>query len=231
MNVKPLVVQACRAVAVVTLAIIPVTNTQPRWWLLVALGAFIFGTEFVSARVDRSKSSRLQEIQHRALRVIADLASVTGDRYDLWVVDIYLPEWSWKLSKGRPRRQLVRALSLTLTDVQHVPSEIPLSGTNPLVLPYVTRTPIFWSDRTLDPNPQGEDEHHSDWDEDELKGTYGAVSVNPIVNNTGHDCRGTLVVHTKPDPELVTTAAGILNTSRGRRHISEACHDIHGHLM
>ena len=230
MKIRPMLVQACRALAAVTLAILPVTGKAPPWWLLTTLGAFIFVSEFVSARIERSRSTRLQRIQHRALRVIADLASGTGERYDLWVVDVYLPEWKWIIAKG-VRKQLSRALSLTLTDVQNVPPEIELSDTSPFARCYRTREHISWWDHRLKPAPVAEDTCSSKQDDDRLTGTYGAVSFNAIVDNTGHDCRGILVVHTKPDPELVTTAVGILNSSRGRRHISEACHDIHGHLI
>lgn len=228
MRVKPLLIQASRAVVAVILAVVPITQITPPWWLLTALGAFIFGSEFISARVDKSRSRRLQSIQHRALRVIADLASGTADRYDLWVVDMYLPELGWSYSRGI-RKRLVRALSLSLTDVQRVPPEIEISDSNPLARCYSETEQLTWWDPALKPMAEDDDSHPCEV-HDELKDTYGAVSVNPIVNNTGHDCRGILVVHTKPDPELVTTAVGILNSSRGRRHISESCHDIHGHL-
>ena len=170
----------------------------------------------------------MQSIQQRALRVIADLASATASPHDLLVVDVYLPQLGWTLSRGI-RKRLIRALSLTLTDVQRVPPEIELSDSSPLARCYSEARELTWWDHELKPVLEGDG--GDPWEvHDELKHTYGAVSVNPIVNNTGHDCRGILVVHTKPDPELVTTAVGVLDSSRGRRHISESCHDIHGYL-
>ena len=228
MKVKSLLVQASRATAAVILAVISGTEVSAPWWLLAALGGFIFVSEFISARVDKSRSRTMQKIQHRALRVIADLASATTTPHDLWVVDVYLPELGWTASRGVKKR-LVRALSLSLTDVQAVPPEIELSESNPLARCYSNAEELTWWDRELKPMPESDrsDSHES---RDKLKQTYGAVSVNPIVNNTGHDCRGILVIHTKRDPELVTAAVGVLDSSRGRRHISECCHDIHGYL-
>ena len=228
MKVKSLLVQAARALAAVTLAVIPVAQIAPPAWLLITLGAFIFLSEFISARVEKSRSRTMQSIQQRALRVIADLASATASPHDLLVVDVYLPELGLSLSRG-VRKRLVRALTLTLTDVQHVPPEIELSDSSPLARCYSDAEKLIWWDRELNPVLEGNrgDPHEA---HDELKHTYGAVSVNPIVNNTGHDCRGILVVHTKPDAELVTTAVGVLDSSRGRRHISDSCHDIHGYL-
>ena len=228
MKVKSLLVQAARALAAVTLAVIPVTQIAPPWWLLTALGVFIFASEFVSARVDKSRSRTMQSIQQRALSVIADLASATASPHDLFVVDVYLPELAWTPSRGI-RKRLVRALSLTLTDVQRVPPDIELSDSSQLARCYSEVQELTWWDPAFKPVLEG-DEADSPEVHDDLRNTYGAVSVNPIVNNTGHDCRGILVVHTKPDPELVTKAVGVLKSSRGRRHISESCHVIHGHL-
>ena len=228
MKVKSLSVQAARALAAVTLAVIPVMQIKPPSWLLIALGVLIFVSEFISAKVEKSRSRAMQSIQQRALRVIADLASDTASPHDLLVVDVYLPEFGCSLSRG-VRKRLVRALSLTLTDVQHVPPEIELSDSCPLARCYSKAEKLIWWDHDLNPVPEGDEGEQSEV-HDELKHTYGAVSVNPIVNNTGHDCRGILVIHTKPDAELVTTAVGVLDSSRGRRHISDSCHDIHGYL-
>ena len=229
MKLSPVFFQTSRAIAAVMLAIIPVTSKAPRWWLLIALGGFIVLSEVFSTRIENVRSTRIQKIQRRALRVIADLASVAGERYDFWVVDIYLPGWSWSRSKGI-RRELKRTLSLTLTDVQNVPTEVSIAEANPLARCYRTRQQLLWADSKLNAAPSAEDSCLSSEHNDQLSGTYGAVSVNPLVNETGHNCRGILLVHTKPDPELVTTAFGILNSSLGRRHVAEACHDIHGDL-
>lgn len=228
MKFNSLLVQASRAIAAVILAVIPVTQVSPPWWLLTALGGFIFASEFISASVDKSRSRTMQRIQQRALRVIADLASATTTPHDLLVVDVYLPELGWTISRGVKKR-LVRALSLSLTDVQAVPPEIELSESNPLARCYSKAQELTWWESELKPMPES-DGSESRENCDKLKQTYGAVSVNPIVNNTGHDCRGILVIHTKRDLELVTAAVGVLDSSRGRRHISECCHDIHGYL-
>lgn len=223
-------VQSFRGVAIVALALIPAAEITLPLWLLIVLGASIFVSEYFSSRIVKSRSARLQKIQDRTLRVIADLASGTGERYDLWVIDVYLPDRRWFSEKGL-RKQLTRAVSLTLTDVQNVPPEIELTDNGPLARCYKTREHIFWCDPHLNPDPASQDACSSEEDNEKLSGTYGVASVNAIVNNTGHDCRGILVIHTKPDPELVTSAFGILTSPRGRRHILAACHDIHGHLI
>ena len=216
-----------RVFSAIILAILPfITPTGAPWWVLIALCVVILVSELLSTVMHGANSNKMQKIQRRALRVIADLSSGTGARHDLWVVEIYLPRLSWPNSYGI--RKLKRALSLSLTDIQEVPAEIALSDDCPLARCYKQRKRLLWADARysavqLDAPPfSGDDE--------KLQGIYGAVSINPLVDDTGHECRGILLVHTKPDPEFVTTAVGILEASRGRRHIDDASHDIHGHL-
>ena len=228
MKLGALPVQALRIVSAIALAILPATPNGAPWWVLTTLGALILISEFFSTRVKRANSSKMQKIQRRALRVIADLSSGTGARHDLWVVDIYLPRFSWPTSHGI--RKLKRALSLSLTDVQDVPPEVALSDDNPLARCYKHRRRLLWVDPRYNTVRSGAEAPSSPEDDQKLRDTYGAVSINPLVDDTGHKCRGILLVHTKPDPVLVTTAVGILDASRGRRHIDDASHDIHGHL-
>ena len=219
--------QALRIFLVTALTILPATAINASWWVLTALGVLILISELFSTRMQRTNSNRMQKIQRRALRVIADLSHSTGARHDLWVVDIYLPRLSWPTFKGI--RKLKRALSLSLTDVQDVPSEVAISDDSPLARCYKQRKRLLWVDSRYGA-AHSTAEAESPNDDEKLRGTYGAVSINPLVDDTGHKCRGILLVHTKPDPEFVTTAVGILGASRGRRHIDEASHDIHGHL-
>ena len=228
MKLRPSLVQALRVLSAIALAILPVTPKGAPWWVLTALGTLILVSELLSAIMQGANSSKMQIIQRRALRVIADLSSGTGAGHDIWVVDIYLPRLSWPTSHGI--RKLKRALSLSLTDVQDVPPEVALSDDDPLARCYKQRKRLLWADARYNAVRLGVDTPSSPEDDEKLRDTYGAVSINPLVDPTGHKCRGILLVHTKPDPELVTTAVGILQASRGRRHIEDASHDIHGHL-
>lgn len=220
-------IQALRIPLVIALAILPNTSAGSSWWVLTPLGALILISELFSTRMQRTNSNRMQKIQRRALRIIADLSHSAGGRHDLWVVDIYLPRLSWPTFKGI--RKLKRALSLSLTDVQDVPSEVAISDESPLARCYKQRRRLLWVDSRYAAAHSSE-EAESPTDDEKLRGTYGAVSISPLVDENGHKCRGILLVHTKPDAELVTTAVGILDASRGRRHIDDASHDIHGHL-
>ena len=220
-------IQALRIFLVIALAILPATPKGASWWVLTGLGTLILISELCSTLMQRANSNKMEKIQQRALRVIADLSYGTGARHDVWVVDIYLPRLSWPTSKGI--RILKRTISLSLTDVQNVPPEVALSDDEPLARCYKYRKRLLWVDSRYNTAHSTVDALSSK-DDEKLRNTYGAVSINPLVDNTGHKCRGILLVHTKPDPELVTTAVGILDASRGRRHIDDASHDIHGHL-
>ena len=219
--------QALRILLVTALTLLPATSIDASWWILATLGVLILISELFSTRMQRANSDKIQKIQRRALRVIADLSHSTGARHDLWVVDIYLPQLSWPTLKGI--RKLKRAVSLSLTDVQDVPAEVAISDDDPLARCYKHRKRLLWVDSEYG-TAHSTTDASSPKDDKMLRGTYGAVSINPLVDDTGHKCRGILLVHTKPDTEFVTMAVGVLNASRGRRHIDEASHDIHGHL-
>ena len=60
--------------------------------------------------------------------------------------------------------------------------------------------------------------------------SYGVISVNPVVDNLGQECRGLLVVHAKRDAEIVTKVLGALQQPEGKRRMAAACVDLHGYL-
>ena len=229
MKLRASLVQTFRVLSAIILATLTVSTpigVSVPWWVLTVLGALILVSELLSTVLQGANSSKMQKIQRRALRVIADLSSGTGARHDIWVVEIYLPRLSWPNFRGI--RKLKRTLSLSLTDIQEVPAEIALSDDGPLARCYKQRKRLLWADTRFNTIPLPAPPLPED--DKELRNIYGAVSINPLVDDTGHKCRGILLVHTKPDPEFVTTAVGILGASRGRRHIVDASHDIHGHL-
>ena len=126
---------------------------------------------------------------------------------------------------------LVRELSFALKDVREVPREV--DGDNRLFGgSFRQRERRVWWDQNV---VQIESEVNQ-WREltmhenQELGNRYGAISINPIVDSLGNDCRGLLVVHVARDSEISTTAAGVFSQNEGQSRLSQACNDIHGYL-
>ena len=228
------------AAATVGLAIAGLFGDSNRPWAwILGLASFIVLHAFVSWRRERSSSSRLGrkygDIQGRVLRLISDLSDLTAREFDLWMVDLYLPRSSLILSARSPflvKQTLVRELSLAFTDVRTVPLEIELS--HELFGPcFVQSQPGLWWDGGLAQMRIEEDNRWDDLDDlvnSEIKKTYGAISVNPLVDMLGRHCLGLLVIHTKRDSETATKALGALAQSEGMRRLAGACRDIHGQL-
>ena len=166
------------------------------------------------------------KVQRRALRVISDLAPISSNRYDLWVVDIYVAKRA--MSAGF-RRMLVREISLAHTHTEDVPAAVTVDESNIFGDSFANRKVALWWDVAL-----GEPCASDLWataspkqSADLLEGTYGALSVNPLLNQAGGDCKGVLVVYAERDQEKVASAVSTLRTSEGRRRLREACQDIH----
>ena len=157
-------------------------------------------------------------------RAIADLGAVSGDNYDFWIIEIYLLQWTWT-STGLAKR-LVRQPPMALTDVQTLPAEIPTSGDGAFATSFRTRKPAVWWDLQFGPSPTNYDSYTTQFAHDQTA-AYGAISVSPLADNTGRDCRGVLVVQTKPDPVHVAAAVGVFRSPEGRRRIADTCHDIY----
>ena len=213
-----------RAAAAVGLTIGSVANQDPLWWWLVPLGVFIVASESISGWRDRNRNAVLQVVDQRVVRAIADLGAVSGDNYDFWIIEVYLLQWTWT-STG-PARRLVRQPPLALTDVQALPAEVPTSGDGAFAASFRTRKPAVWWDLQFGPTPTKHESYTTQFDHDQTA-AYGAISVSPLADRTGRDCRGVLVVQTKPDPLHVTAAVGVFRSPEGRRRIADTCHDIY----
>ena len=213
-----------RAAAAVGLTIVSVVNDDPLWWWLVPLGAFIVASESISGWRDRNRNVVLQMVDQRVVRAIADLGALSGDNYDFWIVEVYLLQWTW--ASMRPTRRLVRQPPFALTDVQALPAEIPTTGNGALAMSFNTRKPAVWWDPQIGPAPTESDPYTTQFDHDQTT-AYGAISVTPLADQAGRDCRGVLVVQTKPNAMHVTAAVGVFRSPEGRRRISETCHDIY----
>ena len=224
MFLSMLLSRGLRALAAVGLTILPVAYEEPLWWWLVLPGAFIVGSEWVSGWRDRKRNAVLQVVDQRIVRAIADLGAVSGENYDFWIIEVYLLQWRW-IWRG-PARKLVRQPPLALTYVQALPAEISVSGDDAFATSFKTRKPTLWWNLQLGPSPEQHEPYTEEFASDQ-KAVYGAISVSPLVDGAGRDCRGVLVVQTKPEPTHVTAAVGVFRSSEGRRRIADTCHDIY----
>ena len=224
--------------ATVGLTLLVGSRDQPLSWTL-GLAAFIVVHSLATWWRARSLPVRLghnyDRLLRRVLRLIADLSDLTAREFDLWMVDLYVQRTSVVPSTSHPyliRKRLVRQLSLALTDVRALPSEIEL--THAFYGPCLSKSqPGIWWDNSLVSSTKAS---NNKWFEvgsavnDELRQTAGMISVNPIVDGLGQNCRGLLVVHTRSDSEIATKALGVLTQSEGLRRLSGACEDIHSYL-
>lgn len=213
-----------RAAAAVGLTIGSVANQDPLWWWLVPLGVFIVVSESISGWRGRNRTGVLQMVDQRVVRAMADLGAVSGGNYDFWIMEVYLLQWIWT-STG-PRKRLVRQPPLALTDVHALPAELPISGNGAFATAFRTRRPAVWWDLRFGPSPTKHENYTTQFDQHHT-GAYGAISVSPLADHASRDCRGVLVVQTKPDPMHVAAAVGVFRSSEGRRRIADTCHDIY----
>ena len=209
---------------------------EQRWVWIVATACFLAVVFFAVMDYRREKRSftrfgrGYEIILSRVLSLIADLADLTAGEFGLWVIDLYLPTHTAVFRRKGRVRKLVLSLHIALTDIEVVQNEIEtghqLFGrcfSDP-------RSGIWWD---IELAPLSEENLRQRLDEkvnDQLKAQYGIVSVNPVVDNLGRDCRGILVIHAKRDAEAVIKALGALTQSEGKRRIAIACVDIHNHL-
>lgn len=232
-----------RVAATVGLTVLSIGEDFKPWVFLLA--GFIVLHECVQYVRDRRSSLRGNElVQRRIMRLIADLAELSGDKYHLWVTDIYIPKYfvdgiggAMRLVQTKLLRHdrrvvaLVRELSFALKDVREVPREV--GGDNRLFgVSFRQKERRVWWDHNM---VQIESDVNQ-WCEltvqenRELSSRYGAISINPIVDPLGNDCRGLLVVHVARDSEISTTAAGVFSQDQGQVRLSQACNDIHSLL-
>ena len=223
-----------RVVATIGLTIsLSIGNSNLPWPWILFFAVTIVVHEIGTYLRERRSSNRLglqsETVHRRVLRLIADLAELAGARFDLWVVDIYLPRPSLFFPKGRRSvGKLVRELSLGLTDFRDVPLKVAanrgLFGGS-----FTESSRQLWWNSELAPSSSGENQWDklSEVENNELRGNYGAISVNPIVDHLRRKCIGLLVIHVKPIAEIATTAVGVFTASAGERRLVEACNDIH----
>lgn len=229
--------RSIRVVATVALAFLGVIGNPDQLWVWIVASlcvVIILLFEIMSYRRTQHGENRLgrnyEAILGKVLSLIADLSDLTAREFDLWVVDLYLPSHPSTMSLQTRIRKLELSLHIALTDVRTVRSEIDLDHQFFGRCFTECRSDIWW-DVALTPTTE-----ENRWggldcgDNHNIRTEYGVVSVNPVVNHLGRDCRGLLMVHARQDPETVTKVLSALRQSEGKRRIAAACIDIHNHL-
>ena len=226
------------AIAAVGLAIAGLWDDVDRPWALILIfaGFLIFHAGINSVR-DKKLSVVLgrnyASVQGRILRLLADLAEITAGGYELWKVDVYLPEKRFSRSGlWFQTTKLSLELSVSLTDMRPALVNIEPSDQFFWECYRATRSRLWW-DPTLVRTSNGGNSFSrlDDASNGRLKEYCGVISAHPIVNHLGKDCCGLLIVHTKRDPEVAMKALGALQQSESNRRLSEACKDVHEKLQ
>jgi len=203
------------------------------WILAIACALVVALFEIIASRQEARPESRLGQnyemVLSRVLNLISDLSDLTAREFDLWVVDLYLPRPAFASFRRNHVSELELSMHVTLTDVRTVPNRI--EPCHFFGRCFADSQPKLWWDIRLEPS-SGENSWQTlnGGDNNEMAESYGVVSVNPVIDNLGRECRGLLVVHAKRDREIVTKVLGVLQQPEGRRRVAAACLDIHGHL-
>ena len=211
-------------------------NPDQMWVLILALICFCAAVllEAFNYQWEEEKSDRLgdsyKRISGRVLTLIADLSDLTARQFDLWVVDLYLPQRTSTFVRGNVSK-LELSLHVALTDVRVVPDKIGLDHRF-FGCCFTNRRSELWWDITLAPSSADNQwESLDSHDNEQLQTGYGVISANPVVDDLRRNCRGLLVVHAMRDAEVATKVLGALNHSEGKRRLAAACRDIHNYLQ
>ena len=226
-----------KVVPTAILGFLGVIGSSNRSWMLILASVCVGATvllEIINYRWERSKSNRLgrsyEIVLGRVLNLIADLSDLTARQFDLWVVDLYLPQRSSIFSQTYVRK-LELSLHIALTDVRLVRNKIKLDHEF-FGRCFTERRSELWWDVMLAPSSEKNRWEGLDRsDNEQIRTEYGVISVNPVVDNLGGDCCGLLVVHAMRDAEVVTKVLGALTHSEGQRRMAAACVDIHNYLQ
>ncbi|MDE0267874.1 MAG: hypothetical protein OXI96_02380 [Acidimicrobiaceae bacterium] len=222
------------------LTLLSFLDKNNRLWVLVILVAvFVFIHTIVSVFRDqnivRRLGKRYDEIQRNAVQIIASLGDLSGNHFDLWMVDLYLPSrrwyFMWKIPFIGYKRKLSRQLAVSLVDVSTAQPSYDLKN-SPHGQCFTSAKSRNWYNKeyrgNLDIGTWGSLDETGN---SELASNYGILSLSPIVDQLGRNCAGVLVVHVKPQEDKILRAIGVLQSSRGKRLLHNACITLHGLLM
>lgn len=226
-------------IASVTLTIsTAIGGPQSRLWIFGST-VFIVVHTIVNWTRDQNVVRRLgrdhDRVQRRVLDLVSDLGQIAANKYDLWMIDLYLPRWRYRPKKTWPLverqlRDLSRQLSISLLDARPQPPTI--EGQDwPHGKCFYETSPLIWF--IEDGFGGSADNAWTRFDNEtnaRLAEEYGALSVAPLVDSLGKNCLGILAIHVEPDREKVLLALGALRSSQGKHRINNACIELNGLL-
>ena len=220
-----------KVLATVILAVLGVIGSPDRIWmpiLAIFCGFVIVLLEFMSHRRESNRLGRSHEIVlGRVLNLIADLSDMSARKFDLWVVDLYLPR---RPLLRKQVRELELSLHISLADVRTVSNKIELDHK---FFGFCFRehlSELWWDPALVPSTKENRWERLEDSDNNQIRAEYGVISVNPVIDNLREDCRGLLVVHAARDSEIATNVLTVLTHPEGKRRVAAACVDIHNYL-
>lgn len=214
--------------------------------LMIGVAGFIILHAIVNESREGSIVKRLgrnyDQVQRRAVEVIADLGLLSGDQFGLWMVDLYLVQGTWSFMLRYPfikrHKNLERRLTVSLLDARPQPPTIEIDDRphgkiddRPHRKCFVEAQPLLWSNH-IDGGTQAD----SAWStvdtelSDELRTKYGVLVVSPVVDNSGEECLGVLAIHVGPDRNETFKALSALTSQEGQQRVRRACVDLHGSL-
>lgn len=239
------------AIATVLLAI---ACTVMLWPLMIGSAIFWIFHTIVNTAHDKNIVSRLgrnhDRVQRRVTKLISDLGLLS--KFEIWMIDIYLPIKRWALSSELffVKRSMVlsRQLSVSLNDT--FPRPQPEYSSGPFVecfeaaRQHGTAKQLLWINQSLLERYQANTPimlHSStEFDpRDVSRDVYGVLCVSPLVDELSKNCLGILAIHVKPEPIDMVQSLGVLveeDSDAGRRNaarrlIYSACSDIYGLLI
>ena len=230
------------ALATAVLAIASAVGGDKRpWFWIIGSVTFIIVHTAVNAARDRSIVRRLgrdyDRVQRRAVQVVSDMGQLAADRFDLWMIDLYLPSWRRSFVSHWPfierERVLSRQLSVSLIDARPQPPSVDLS-TGPHGKCFKEAQPLLWFDQEVHGPSPGTHNAWGTFDEGtnaKLARVYGVLSVSPLVDQLGKHCVGVLAIHVEPERDMALKALGALQSPKGRLRINNACVDLNGLLL
>lgn len=213
--------------------------TKSQVWIISALAVYIILHSITNSLRDRGARRRLDEafdrVQHRSVQVISDLGELAADRFDLWMIDLYLVDTNWELSASQPfiKRKVIlsRRLTISLVDVRPQPASIEATS-DPHWQVYEDRQPLLWFNRNIyDAGTENAWDGFDDPTNTRLASNYGALSIFPISDQYDRNCVGVLTVHVRPDRESIHKALGALSSNPGQRRLKQACVELNGLLL
>ena len=209
------------------------------WEWIFGLAIFLVAHSWISwrrqqKRIARQTSNR-EKIQNTVLHLISDLSSLTGRKYDLWMVDLYFKKTAWRLTPAWPflkRMVLERDSSISVAGVTKLPA---LIDTRDELFGYCVRereSKIWWNPNLAQTTlPANNSMHDLQKDaNDALEKRCGVIKVWPIADHKRLICSGILVVHARAETAVATTTLGVLVGHGADRYLARASTEIYNHL-